>query len=181
VRDRSSVFVRLLLWHYPDMSTPQWASLISAVAATLAAIFAGINLRLTARREHLSWVRSALEGAFVDFLTASFNHKNACNQMASLAMGERGRRSSAEWQEVADKNHHIMMDCLTRFRVLAGDDMAELALAVQAHNEKAMQLIWDGEFDLYEATRRERRAAFGRDQARFSTRARQLLGAGRRL
>jgi hypothetical protein len=112
-------------------------------------------------------------------LTASFNHKDACNHMCALGLGGSGRRTHEEWQAVADEAHVVMMDCLTRFRVLASDDVADVAKTVQMHNERAMQLIWRGEFEEYEATRATRREAMTADRNEFTSQARRLLGVTR--
>lgn len=106
------------------MSMQQWASLVSAITASVAAALTGVNLWLTGRRADLQWSRSALEAAFVDFLTASYNHRDTCNRIAALGNTV---RSTEEFVELVEATQNTMLNCITRIRVLAGDRMAGLA------------------------------------------------------
>ena len=56
---------------------------ISAVAATVAAVLAGINIYLTRRGENVKWARETLVETFTEFLDASFASKTT--QRASPA------------------------------------------------------------------------------------------------
>jgi hypothetical protein len=56
------------------MTAVELATFLSAGAASLAVVLGAANLYFTGRREHLNWVRSALEAACVEFLTASYEH-----------------------------------------------------------------------------------------------------------
>ena len=46
-------------------------SLISAIAAIAAAVFAGVNLWISGRRVHSQWARQALVESLVEFMNAS--------------------------------------------------------------------------------------------------------------
>lgn len=52
-------------------------SMIGAVAASLAAILAGLTLYVSGRRDNRKWLRDALIDAYVEFLDASFRAPNA--------------------------------------------------------------------------------------------------------
>src|SRR3712207_2779372 len=105
------------------MSVHQWATVASAAAATAAAVLAGVNLRLTGRREHLSWMRSALEATFVDFLSASYDHRAASRETVKVRRGGESAGSDAEWRQVAVEANDIMMKAIARGRELASDRM----------------------------------------------------------
>jgi hypothetical protein len=92
---------------------------LSAGAASVAAVLSAINLRYSACRDRLTWVRSALENAFVDFLTASYSAREACREIATLRQGRGSRMDEAEWRSIAETAHDTMMKCATRSRVLA--------------------------------------------------------------
>ena len=47
------------------------ATLVSAIAACLAAALAGVNLLVLPRRERVRWAREALVEAFVEFRSAT--------------------------------------------------------------------------------------------------------------
>jgi hypothetical protein len=50
---------------------------VAAIAAVVVAVLTAVNLWVTGRREQRTWVRTALEGAFVDVLTASYQGMRA--------------------------------------------------------------------------------------------------------
>jgi hypothetical protein len=125
-------------------------ALFSAGAAASAAVLSGLTLYLSGRREHLKWARSALEEAFVKFLTASYAHRVACRDLARLQeagrAGDSGRSAQPSNSEdalraTAAQAHRVMMECVTRFRVLAGDTIAEAALALHEFNDQDMELV----------------------------------------
>jgi hypothetical protein len=105
-----------------------WATLLSAIAASIAAILTLVNLWLTGRREGLAWKRAALETAFVDFLTAAYANRQAAKEIAALDENRWSFRTRDEWVRQADASHETMLGCATRLRILASDDMAETAL-----------------------------------------------------
>jgi hypothetical protein len=63
-------------------------TLISAIAAIAAAVFAGVNLWITGRREHSQWARQALVESLVEFMNASFDVTRACAQGRQLSKQE---------------------------------------------------------------------------------------------
>jgi len=48
-------------------------SALSAVAATIAAVCAGITLYVTGRRDRRRWIRESLAEFYLEFLTGSFD------------------------------------------------------------------------------------------------------------
>lgn len=58
--------------------------ILSAVAARLAAVLAGVNLYVTGRRELTKWAREVLVDAFTALLTGSFQGVDACKRATRL-------------------------------------------------------------------------------------------------
>src|SRR5664279_4220264 len=94
------------------------AAVFSGVAATVAAVLSGLSLYVSGRREHLKWVRAALEVAFVDFLVASYKHRAICRDLARHQVGINGPidaaqalRDATELRAGAAEAHQVMMEC----------------------------------------------------------------------
>ena len=155
------------------MSSQGWAPYVAAIAA----VFSGVNLYVAGRREDRSWVRAALEGAFVDFLTACYDERGACSHMVRLGVeGKTSRRTEEEWQAIANEAHEVALDCLTRLRVLASDDTADLARRLMRHTDKSSELARQQDFVGLKSALKESTGPFTRDRDLFTARARQLLG-----
>jgi hypothetical protein len=63
----------------------EFATALSAVGATLAALFAGLTLYLAGRREHQRWLRDVLIDAYVAYLGSSFQNMARSARNARLA------------------------------------------------------------------------------------------------
>ncbi len=96
------------------MGLAGWTTLASVVIAALAVLVAALSLRETSRAANVTWTRTALETAFVDFLTASYNHRGACRHLAQLRLGQPSRRTEAEWESSLSQSHETMLDNLSR-------------------------------------------------------------------
>ena len=123
------------------MDAANCGAILSATAATVAAVLAGLNLWLTGRRQRVSWARSALESAFVDFLTAVYDAKRASREIGRLKDGGVSHKTEADWRADLEAYHDVMMQCVTRFRVLASDDMAETAIALHQYMDDGVKLL----------------------------------------
>jgi hypothetical protein len=93
-----------------------WVGAVTAGAAGLAALLAGVNLYVSGRRELDKWTRETLIETFAVFLDASFKHASACRGMFghSLQTEERNRLRSAVLAA-----HDVENEALTRLRLLA--------------------------------------------------------------
>jgi hypothetical protein len=187
------------------MANQGWAPYVAAIAAVIAAVLTAVNLILTGKREQQTWVRSALESAFVDFLTASYNHKDACKRIVALRSAGRGdsarslesprrllrvrpalhgqpeSQSDAEeaaWSSI-DEARQAMLDCISKLRVLSSDATAELARAVLQRNYEDVALIRSGDYKSFEESRAERKAAFAVSRKMFTDEAQRLLRVNR--
>ena len=158
------------------MGPDGWAPYLAAIAAVVAAVLTAVNLWVTGRREQRTWVRAALEGAFVDLLTASYHHRDACRLIVeSHQQGMSTQDTDKQWHAEAAEARRVMLDCVSRLRVMASNETANLAQRVIQHNEYDMELIKAGKFDEFQTTRPERKNAFNTDRDKFTDRAVRLL------
>jgi hypothetical protein len=65
---------------------------VTAGAAGLAAVLAGVNLYVSGRREMDKWTRETVVEIFVAFLTASFKHGAVCRSLFRDAPADPGRQ-----------------------------------------------------------------------------------------
>jgi hypothetical protein len=156
------------------MSAVNLATFLSAGAASLAVVLGAANLYFTGRREQLNWARSVLEAAFVEFLTASYDHYAACRELARLQQGTESSRSEETVRELALQAHSVMMSCITRFRVLVSDEMAEAAIRLHEHNDKDMEMVDAGNGNAFLSDRR-RHVVFDTDRDAFIGMAQKVL------
>jgi hypothetical protein len=156
------------------MNVVDLATFLSAGAASLAVVLGAANLYFTGRREHLSWARSVLEAAVVEFLTASYDHYGACRELARLQQGKTSSRPEPAWRESTDQARTVMMNCITRFRVLVLDDMAEAAIRLREHNDKDMEMINAGESEAF-LRDRKRHLVYDPDRDEYIKKARNAL------
>jgi hypothetical protein len=154
-----------------------WATLLSAIAASIAAILTLLNLWFTGRREGLAWKRAALETAFVDFLTAAYANRQAAKEIAALDENRWSFRTRDEWVRQADRSHEMMLGCATRLRILASDDMAESALDIHSLLDDELEQLFrtPGNTTDFRATRTENLRSFRTKRDAYVRKARQVL------
>src|SRR5262249_3590095 len=90
---------RLVSW-FPACSTggamSVLPSVLSAIAATIAAVLAGFTLYLSGRREHRQWLRNSLVDSYVNYLAASFERAGGrCSRRAWVLARRRLRECAA--------------------------------------------------------------------------------------
>lgn len=158
------------------MDGQTWATLLSACAATIAVVLAAFSLRVTGRREHLSWVRSALEGIFVESLNASYDHVEACKHIGQLRRGEQSHRPEAAWLDIAADAHSVMIRSVTRLRVLTSDKLAKLALELHERSDVEMEILDAGDVSGFFRDRQVRGKEFEERRSVFIAEAQRLLG-----
>ena len=100
---------------------------VTAGAASLAAVLAGVNLYVSGRREINKWTRETLVEIFVAFLDASFKHGAICRTLLRDAPPE-PKRHSLRADVVAA--HDMEADALTRLRLLATSRVITAAQAL---------------------------------------------------
>jgi hypothetical protein len=158
-----------------------WAVYISAAAATIAALLTAVNLWLTGRRETLAWTRNALEEAFVDFLNAVYANRQAARGIVNLKEGQWSYKNLDDWWRQVDSSHETMLNCATRMRILASDEMAEAALTLHEIMDEEIDLIAHDDVDGYRTFHAERQHTFVEDRAVFVAKARKFLAIKPRM
>lgn len=102
--------------------------MVTAGAAGLAAVLAGINLWVSGRRERNKWTRDTLVEVFVTFMDASFKQDGVCTRV-----------TSPDWMTDADRQylrvaavaaHDTETDTLTRLRLVAPSRVVAAAEAL---------------------------------------------------
>lgn len=102
---------------------------LGAIAATIAAILAGLNLWVVGKREERRWTREALVDVLVAYLQTSFR-----NEARAILEGRlRGctEQQLALWRGTCDDAHADQMQTLTRLRLLAPASL--IAAAEELH------------------------------------------------
>jgi hypothetical protein len=103
------------------------ATIISAVAASTAAVLAAANLFVSGRREHAKWARDALVEVLITFLDASFQSKDAVKHALREAQIDPSSTRVAELLEEAQDAERRMRLMQTRLRLLAPPSVVDAA------------------------------------------------------
>lgn len=117
------------------------APIATTVAATLAAIFAGLNLYVSGKREHVKWAREALVDTFIGFLTASFDHKDVCKRISGMPAAAEPTGDLKALVERTEVLHDLMKSYVTRLRVLTTAEVADAAWRLHEHNDRYYDLV----------------------------------------
>jgi hypothetical protein len=110
---------------------------VTAGAAGLAAVLAGVNLYVSGRRELHKWTREALVEALVVFLDTSIKQSGLCSTAAS-------RRSLPDppidnLQRAVIAVHDLQTETLTRLRLLAP---SRVVIAAEALHRAGHELVY---------------------------------------
>lgn len=106
---------------------PDTASLVSAIAAVIAASLAGANLYLNGRREDRRWARETLVELFASYLDASFRWSGTVAHEGGQQILE---DVATERRRHADQAHHDQTAILTRLRLLAPKPVVDAAIVL---------------------------------------------------
>jgi hypothetical protein len=118
-------------------------AVVTAGAAGLAAVLAGINLYVSGQRELRKWTREALLEVVVTFLDASFSHSSACRVTSPS-----GPVPEVEWRRLrkaAVVAHHAETNTLTRLRLLAPSKVVRDAEALHETEHELVAVCFAGE------------------------------------
>ena len=127
------------------MSGADAGQVITEAGAVLAAVFGGLTWFQSRKHEQTRWTRAALEETFVGFVTAYYDSVDACKQIGLLRKGEQGHKSEEEWMAEAHAADAVVTRTITRLRVLASDEIADLARQLHARNEMEFDLLARGD------------------------------------
>lgn len=113
------------------------AAYVSAAAAILAAVLAGLNLALTGWRDERRWRREALTEVLVTFLDATFKG------VRKTAVDDRDNGLDISVHEQASINSHVdMLTSMTRLRMLADAKVVRQAEAVHENLDEMYDLVY---------------------------------------
>jgi hypothetical protein len=122
------------------------AAVISAVAASIAAILTAVNLYIAGRRDHTKWAREALIEVMVTFVDASFEGKDA------VKYGIRDGKPDS-WPPAPDAQcrvdalaaKHQMRTMQSRLRLLSTPEVVDAAQVLREANAEYVRLL-DGDY-----------------------------------
>lgn len=120
------------------------ADVLTAGAASVAALLSGVNLYVSGRREEQRWNREALIEAFLTFVGASFSFNAACT-----AGGRVGRndQESLKYALQAIDAHDTETHTLTRLRLLASSAVVAEAEALHAAEHRLVEISFSDDPD----------------------------------
>jgi hypothetical protein len=153
-------------------------TLLSAGAATVAAVLAGLNLIVSRRREHAQWAREALADAFAAYMDASFECGLACREATVVRARGADAHQLDDLRARLDDSHDTQLRTLTRLRLLSTRGVAASAQALHTVEHDLVRPCFDGTdvpdraavADVRERLRRAREVMIG--AARLSMRLR---------
>jgi hypothetical protein len=118
-------------------------SFLSAIAAAVAAVFAGLNLYVSGRRQHSQWARQALVESLVQYMNASFDVSRACSRISRLrSEGATLSDLQALRQETEDALHNVQLPIMTRLRLLCPPGVADAAQVLHAQDHVRLALAF---------------------------------------
>lgn len=117
-------------------------AIISAVAASLAAVLAAVNLVVSGRREHAKWARETLVEVLVDFVDASFESKDAVKH--AIREGKPGAWPPDEdvgYRAQAKAAERRMRMMQSRLRLLAAPRVVDAAQHLRIETRRYLALL----------------------------------------
>jgi hypothetical protein len=122
------------------MNVSTIVAVLSAITASAAAVFAGLNLWLTGRRESAKWAREAMMESFVNFLDASFRSKDSCKTLLRRVRSGTGNLDSESFIATANVATDDMLGYVTRLRMLARPEVIKAARDLVRQNKSYIAL-----------------------------------------
>jgi hypothetical protein len=102
-----------------------WVGTVTAGAAGIAAVLAGVNLYVSGRRELDKWTRETLIETLSAFLDSSFDNSRTCEAIYILSPQNQERD---QLRSAIIAAHEGEIEALTRLRILAPPSLVEVAL-----------------------------------------------------
>jgi hypothetical protein len=146
---------------------------LSAVAATIAATLAGVNLIVSGRRENRRWAREIATEALVQFIDASHATGGRCKEAVELRCNGRDEGQVEDLRRKVDAAVTTQLQNLTRLRLVSTPDVVVSAYELQSAGRdlirlsfedatgaddpaltKAMQQLWKARRQMVAAARR---------------------------
>ena len=118
---------------------------LSAIAATVAAALAGINLYVSGRRENTRWIRKILVDAYTNYLGVSFETTDTCSKVLHIRMsGEHHEQELEDLRTRIGLAHDEQTATLTRLRLLSTRQVVEAAEEVHRTDHAVVELVFQG-------------------------------------
>ena len=151
-------------------------SILAAMAATIAAVFSGLTLYVSGRREHRRWMRDSLVDTYVKFLGASFEG-TAQGKAEKVRLQAGNTEVIDEYRAQIVDIHDLQTAMLIKLRMIAPSSVIKAAEklheADHAVTEAALESV-DVAGDSWSQLRSEQRTARGV----FVDQGRRSLGFG---
>jgi hypothetical protein len=147
------------------------ADLLTAGAASVAALLSGVNLYVSGRRAEHRWNRDALIEAFVTFVGASFSLNAACTAGGRLG---RNDQDSRKYALQAIDAHDTETHTLTRLRLLASSVLVAEAEALHGAEHRLIEVSFSDD-PAEQAERQARRTTVRKARERLVKAARADL------
>ncbi|MFG2039085.1 hypothetical protein [Dactylosporangium sp. NPDC048998] len=118
------------------------ATIISAAAATVAALLAGLNLVVSGRREQAKWAREALVEVLVGFIDASFDSKDIVKRAIRDGTPDSWPLDrNADAHQEAKAAEHRMRHTQSRLRLLAPPAVVDAAQQLRIGTRRYLALL----------------------------------------
>lgn len=151
-------------------------SVLSAIAATIAAVLAGLTLYLAGQREHRQWIRHSLVDSYVSYLTASFD-SGARKAFEARLRGE-SLAALGDHQRQAAEVHGQQTAILTRLRMIAPSAVVTAAEALHEADHAVVDAVLDAPAMPDERIWEQLRSTQWSARSAFVDQARSSLGLG---
>lgn len=121
------------------VSVASVAAIVGAVTAIAAAVFSGLNLYLSGRRETRKWLRESILDALTQFLNASFMRPSS--RARKLIVDAASSDDLARFKQRAEEAHRAQNDALTKLRLLATRPVVQAAEKLHIADEAVVQAV----------------------------------------
>jgi hypothetical protein len=115
------------------------AAVVGALTAIAAALFSGLTLYLSGRRETRKWIRESVLGALVQLLDASFMRPSS--RARRLLLDPTSNGNLAQFKQRAEEAHRAQNDALTKLRLLAARPVVQAAEKLHSADEAVVETV----------------------------------------
>lgn len=156
-----------------------FAEILSAVAASVAATLAAVNLYVAGHREHAKWARDALADIMVSFLDAGFRSKDAVQHAIRQHRMDSPSESVIDaYADEAKAAEREMRRTQTRLRLLAPPEVVDAAQILRVATKHYIALLNEDRQVMYDRDTQMRQHLWDLRQD-FITRAKTALALPR--
>jgi hypothetical protein len=121
------------------VSVASVAAIVGAVTAIAAAVFSGLTLHLSGKRETRKWIRESLLDALTQCLDASFMRPS--RRVYLLLSDPAFSGDLASYRRRAEEAHRSQNDALTKIRLLASRSVVQAAEGLHRADEAVVEAV----------------------------------------